>query len=467
MFLDQDFVLKNDLAKTLYHEYAEKMPIIDYHCHLDPKEIYDNGKFENITQAWLGGDHYKWRLLRANGVPEELITGKGSDYDKFLAWAATIEQCIGNPLYVWTHLELKRIFGIDELLTVKNAPVIWEKANKKLQEDTMSTRNIIKNMQVKVICTTDDPASDLQYHQKLAEEEEAFKVYPTFRPDKVIAIDGADFTDYLAVLGKLTNREVSSYAEMLTALKERIQFFHNHGCRLSDHSFTELVYYNMTTADMERIFQKGLAKESLTKEEISGYQFGLLCDLMRLYHDQGWTCQLHLLATRNNNSRLFDTVGADVGGDAINDSRVVEVIGKAFDIVNKEDKLPKVILYSLNPKDFVPLTALMGCFQSEVKGKIQLGAAWWFNDTYSGMRYQLTTLAEGGILGNFVGMLTDSRSFLSYPRHEYFRRILCQVISEWAEEGQLPDDSEMLGPITANIAYHNAAEYFGFELPKE
>lgn len=467
MFLDQDFVLKNEFAKRLYHDYAGKMPIIDFHCHLDPKEIYDNGKFANITQAWLGGDHYKWRLMRANGVPERLVTGDGDDYEKFVAWAETIENCIGNPLYVWTHLELKRLFGIEEVLSKATAPIIWKKANAKLQDDSMTTRNIIRNMQVKVICTTDDPASDLAYHQKLAAEEKSFKVYPTFRPDKVISIDGPEFATYMATLGDLTGRKVDNYQEMLAALKDRIQFFDDNGCRLSDHSFTELVYCDVTAADLESAFQKGLSGEELTKAEVAGYQFGLLCDLMRLYHDQNWTCQLHLLATRSNNTALFKAVGADVGGDGMNDARIVEVIGKAFDLVNADGKLPKTILYSLNPKDFVPLATLMGCFQSEVKGKIQLGAAWWFNDSYSGMRYQLTTLAEGGILGNFVGMLTDSRSFLSYPRHEYFRRILCQVVSEWAEDGQLPAEPEILGPIMAKIAYGNAAEYFGFELPEE
>lgn len=467
MFLDKDFVLKNNLAKQLYHGYASKVPVIDYHCHLDPQEIYEDGKFENITQAWLGGDHYKWRLMRANGVPEKLITGDGADWDKFFAWADTIEKCIGNPLYVWTHLELKRIFGIEELLTKENAPLIWKKAGKKLQEDSMTTRNIIRKMQVKVICTTDDPASDLLYHQKLADEVHDFKVYPTFRPDRAITIDGPDFAEYMALLGKLTGINVASYADMLKALKGRIQFFHDHGCRLSDHSFTELVYRDVSAEDMEDIFRKGLAKQALTKEEASAYQFGLLCDLLRLYHDQGWTCQLHLLAARNNSSRLFSSLGADVGGDAINDARVAEVISKAFDIADRDSKLPKVILYSLDPKDCQPLTALMGCFQSEIKGKIQLGAAWWFNDTFSGMRRQLTTLAEGGILGNFVGMLTDSRSFLSYPRHEYFRRILCQLVSEWAEDGQVPDDPAILGPVIADISYYNAANYFGFALPEK
>lgn len=462
MFLGKDFLLTNDVAKTLYHDYAEKMPIIDYHCHLEPSEIYEDKQFENITQIWLGGDHYKWRLMRANGVPEEKVTGNASDYDKFLAWAETIEQCIGNPLYVWTHLELKRIFGIDELLTLENAPTIWEKANAKLADKSMSAREIIKNMDVKVICTTDDPNSDLHYHQKLAEEETSFKVFPTFRPDKAITIDGPDFVANLKEMENLTGKTITSYQGMLAALRDRMTFFHENGCRLSDHSFTEIAYYDITNEQIAEIFEKALKQETLTKEEVGGYQYTLLCDLMRLYHEQGWTCQLHLMATRNNDSRLFNTVGADAGGDAMNDARIVEVVGKVFNTVNQENKLPKTILYSLNPKDFVPLTALMGCFQSETKGKIQLGSAWWFNDTYYGMRQQMIALAEGGILGNFVGMLTDSRSFLSYPRHEYFRRILCQLISEWVEDGQLPDDTEMLGEIVKKVSYANADTYFDF-----
>lgn len=463
MFLDQNFLLTNDVAKSLYHDYVEAMPIIDYHCHLEPKEIYDNGKFNNITQAWLGGDHYKWRLMRANGVPEELITGSAADYDKFVAWAETIEECIGNPLYVWTHLELKRIFGIDELLTKENAPLIWEKANEKLANDQMTTRNLIKMMQVKVICTTDDPASDLLYHKKLVEEETDFQVFPTFRPDKVIAIESADFLPYMEKLADLSGKSVSTYGEMLAAVKSRIQYFHEAGCRLSDHSFTELKGAEVSRETLEQIFAKKGNGEVLTQKELADYQFGLLCDLMKLYAEQGWTCQLHLSATRNNNKQLFEKLGADIGGDGMNDARIVDAVAKVFDLANLEGKLPKTILYSLNPKDFIPLTTLMGCFQSDIKGKIQLGAAWWFNDSYSGMRHQLTTLAEGGILGNFVGMLTDSRSFLSYPRHEYFRRILCQLVSEWVEQDQLPKDVSVLGPKLAKIAYMNAKNYFNFQ----
>ncbi|KAF1296652.1 glucuronate isomerase [Enterococcus sp. JM4C] len=461
MFLDKDFLLKSEFAKKLFHEYAEEQPIIDYHCHLDPKEIYENKKFANITQAWLGGDHYKWRLMRANGVPEALITGTGDDYEKFLAWAETIENCIGNPLYVWTHLELKRIFGIEELLNRKNAPIIWEKANQKLQEEQMSTRNLIKQMNVEVICTTDDPIDSLDYHAKLKEESD-FQVYPTFRPDKAINIQNEEYLSYLTALSEVTGSEIKEYQDLLDSLENRMNHFASLGCKLSDHSFSTLKPFTYDRLLLAGIFEKKQTQIPLTNEEVAFYQFGLAVDLMRLYHKQGWTAQLHLMATRNNNQQLFQSYGPDAGADALGDERIEAGISRLFDELNQQDQLPKTILYSLNAKDYLPLVALMGCFQADVKGKIQFGSAWWFNDTYSGMRYQMTTLAEGGILGNFVGMLTDSRSFLSYPRHEYFRRILCQLVSEWVEEGQLPEDDQYLGEIIAKIAYGNANHYFGF-----
>lgn len=463
MFLDKDFMLKSDFSKKVYHDYVEKMPIVDYHCHLEPKEIYENKKFTNITQAWLGGDHYKWRLMRANGVPEHLITGDGDDYQKFLAWAETIEGCLGNPLYVWSHLELTRIFGIEDILSQKTAGIIWEKANKILQQDNMSTRELIKSMNVKVICTTDNPLSDLSYHQLLSKNEKNFKVLPTFRPDGVINITDESFPEYLKELSTITNIKITNYQDMLNGLQKRIKFFHSVGCRLSDHSFTELKHHQISEKELQVIFEKGINNQLLSKEEVEGYQYQLLCDLMKLYHKQSWTCQLHLQATRSNNSYLLESIGADVGGDGMNDGRIVEAIGSIFDTVNKTNQLPKVILYSLNPSDFIPLITLMGCFQGEEKNKIQFGSAWWFNDTNSGMRHQLTALAEGSILGNFVGMLTDSRSFLSYPRHEYFRRILCQLVGEWVEEGQLPSQAETIGPILTKIAYTNAIEYFNFD----
>lgn len=466
MFLDTDFALKNDFAKILFHDYAEKMPIIDYHCHLDPQEIFENKKFENITQAWLGGDHYKWRLMRANGVPEDLITGSGEDKDKFFAWAETLENCIGNPLYVWTNLELKRLFGIEELLTKKNAPLIWEKANQKLQEDCMRPREIIKSSQVKVLCTTDDPASDLKWHEKIAKDEKAFAVYPTFRPDKAFAITSLAFKKNVAELADAAQHTIGSFKDFVAALGQRIAYFNAHGGRLSDHGFLTFQAASATPEELEIIFAKGLANETLTLHEQSAFQFELIVKLMEIYHHYHWTAQFHLQATRNNNQHLMTVYGPDAGADAIADDFLQEATSRLLDRLSQENKLPKTIFYSLNPKDYQPLTALLGSFQGGEKGKLQLGAAWWFNDTLSGMRYQLTTLAEGGILGNFVGMLTDSRSFLSYPRHEYFRRILCQLISEWAQEDQIPLNPEMIGKIVSRIAYTNAAEYFDFKLPE-
>lgn len=463
MFLGDNFLLNNPVSTKLYHDYAEPMPIIDYHCHLDPKEIYDNIKFENITQAWLYGDHYKWRLMRANGVLEKLITGDGEDYEKFLAWAETIEGCIGNPLYVWTHLELRRIFGIDEVLNKKSAPQIWEKANRIIQQDNMSTREIIKKFKVKVICTTDDPASNLEYHKKIAAEEDNFKVFPTFRPDKALNISLPTFKTNIVELGNMSDIDIQQYDDLLTALKQRINYFHENGCRLSDHGFGNMNYVNAKKEEINKIFQKAMSGEPITKMEVDSYQSQLLVDLMKMYSDKKWTAQLHIQASRNNNTNLFKAYGADVGADAITDGPAESAISGIFDRLTIENKLPKVILYSLNPKDYISLVALMGCFQEEEPGKIQFGSAWWFNDTYSGMRHQMITLDEGGIFANFVGMLTDSRSFLSYPRHEYFRRILCELIAEWVNQGQFPEDYELLGNIVRRISYENASTYFGFD----
>ncbi|OTN77446.1 hypothetical protein A5886_002546 [Enterococcus sp. 8G7_MSG3316] len=461
MFLDENFVLKNKIARQLYHEYAKAQPIIDYHCHLDPKEIYEDKPFANITEAWLGGDHYKWRLMRANGVPEALITGDGADYDKFTAWAETIEACIGNPLYIWTNLELKRIFGIEDVLTKENAPLIWEKANQKLAEQNYTPRQLIKQMKVSVICTTDDPTDDLRYHQKLAGE--SFAVYPTFRPDGALNMHLSVFKEYVQKLSEVSAMPIETYPQLVAALKKRIAYFHQHGCRLSDHSVAQLSSTSYDPEQLDAIFAKKMATDTLSNKEIQLFQTGLLLDLMKEYAAYGWTAQLHLAATRNNSHRLLEQVGPDSGGDAMGDDRLERGLSRLFDQLQSKSQLSKTILYSLNPKDYVSLTALMGCFQEETKGKLQLGSAWWFNDTYSGMRQQLTKLAEGGILGNFVGMLTDSRSFLSYPRHEYFRRILCQVISEWVEDGQLPKDVPYLGKIVEKIAYHNAKTYFDFD----
>ncbi|WP_150265968.1 glucuronate isomerase [Paenibacillus tepidiphilus] len=463
MFLNDDFLLTTDTAKALFHQYAKDMPIIDYHCHLDPKEIYEDRPFANLTAAWLYGDHYKWRLMRANGVPESHITGDASDYDKFLAWARTLPKAIGNPLYSWTHLELRRFFGVDTPLNEDTAPAIWEEVNRKLAEPEFTRRGLIRSSKVKVICTTDDPVDSLEYHRLLKEEETSFSVFPTFRPDKALNIDAPGFADWLAKLAEVSGTNVDSYSALLDALRGRVDFFHENGCRLSDHALDVLRYRAGDEAECERILAKRLNGEKLSPEEITLYRTELLTALIGFYHDKGWTMQLHIHAYRNNNTPMFKKLGPDTGYDGLNDLPLTESLSQLLDRAECGSGLPKTILYSLNPGDYPSLLALMGCYQKDTVGKIQLGSGWWYNDTYSGMRQQMTLLAEGGLLGNFVGMLTDSRSFLSYTRHEYFRRVLCGLLGELADRGEAPDDAALLGKLVEDISYNNAAGYFGFE----
>ncbi|MFC7681406.1 glucuronate isomerase [Paenibacillus sp. GCM10028914] len=462
MFLNDNFLLSTETAQTLFHQHASSMPIIDYHCHLDPKEIYENQPFKNITEAWLYGDHYKWRLMRANGVPESHITGDASDYDKFLAWTRTVPKTIGNPLYSWTHLELRRFFGIDELLNESTAPQIWAKVNEKLASESFKRRNIIKNANVKLVCTTDDPADSLEYHHLLKEEEHDFRVLPTFRPDKALNIDASGFPDWLKRLETAAGHTIASYNDLLTALRSRVDYFHDNGCRLSDHALDVLRYQAGDASELETIFRKRLAGELLSQEEITVYRTELLTALIGSYREKGWTMQLHLHAYRNNNTPMFQKLGPDTGYDALNDLPITTPLSQLLDRAECGSGLPKTILYSLNPKDYPALLTLMGCYQKETPGKLQLGSGWWYNDTRSGMRQQLSLFAEHSLLAGFVGMLTDSRSFLSYTRHEYFRRVLCELIGEWVLRGEAPDDEELLGGLVEDIAYNNAASYFGF-----
>lgn len=462
MFLNDDFLLTTPMAKTLFHNHASKMPIIDYHCHLDPQEIFENKPFVNLAEAWLSGDHYKWRLMRANGVPETHITGNASDYDKFLAWARTVPKTIGNPLYSWTHLELRRFFGVDELLNEESAPRIWEEVNRKLATESFKRRNIIKNANVKMICTTDDPVDSLSYHQRLAEEEQDFKVLPTFRPDKALNIDAPGFKEWIGRLENASGQSISSYAELVHALKNRVQFFHDNGCRLSDHALDVLRYKAGDAETLNSIFRKRIADEELSADEITIYRTELMAQLIAFYREKNWTMQLHMHAYRNNNRSMLKALGPDTGYDALNDLPITEALAKLLDRAESEAGLPKTILYSLNPKDYPVLLTLMGCFQRETPGKLQLGSGWWFNDTRGGMRQQLSLFAEHSLLANFVGMLTDSRSFLSYTRHEYFRRVLCELIGEWVERGEAPEDPVLLGQMVEDISYNNAAGYFGF-----
>ena len=462
MFLNDNFLLTNEWAQKLYHEHAAKMPIIDYHCHLDPQEIFENKNFENITDAWLKGDHYKWRLMRANGIPESHITGSASDYEKFFAWCQTVPKIIGNPLYTWTHLELKRFFGVDLIINEENALSIWETVNDKLATSAFSRRAIIRNSNVKVICTTDDPTDDLMFHQKLATDESDFKVLPTFRPDKALNIDAAGFNEWIDQLEVVVSMPLTSYEQLISALEQRIDYFHKLGGRLSDHALDILKYYEADDQQLNEIFLKARNNEELSEFEIFAYRTETLTRLIHFYHEKQWTMQLHIHAYRNANERMFNQLGPDTGYDGLNDLSLTIPLQQLLNRAEKTDQLPQTILYSLNPNDYPVLATLMGCFQKDTPGKLQLGSGWWYNDTFAGMRQQLTMFADHSPLANFVGMLTDSRSFLSYTRHEYFRRVLCGFISEIVERGEAPANEDYLGKIIEDISYNNAANYFHF-----
>lgn len=462
-FMDENFLLNNQTAIELYHDWAEQMPIIDYHCHLNPKEIAEDKKYRNITELWLGGDHYKWRAMRSNGIDEKYITGDASDKDKFIMWADTVAHCIGNPLYHWTHLELKRYFGIDELLSPETAEEIWEKCNEKLEQ--LSARELIKTSNVRVICTTDDPADTLEYHKAIKEDESfSVKVLPTFRPDKSINIESPEFAEYMMKLGKASGIDIDKFENLKKALVSRLNFFCDMGCRISDHALQPVVYEEASDDEVNKIFAKALHKETLSATEIEKYKTRLLVFLGREYAKRGLVMQLHMGALRNNNTRMFKAVGPDAGFDSIADCVSAEALSRLLDTLDTTDELPKTILYCLNPGDNEMIATLMGCFQgSTIPGKIQFGSGWWFNDQKDGMIKQMTALANLGLLSRFVGMLTDSRSFLSYTRHEYFRRILCNLLGEWVENGEAPKDMKLLGNMVQDISYNNALRYLGLE----
>ncbi|ERL45853.1 glucuronate isomerase [Lactiplantibacillus paraplantarum] len=475
--LDQDFLLDNEMAKRLFHNYAKKMPIIDFHCHLNPEEIYENKNYPNITRIWLNegtyGDHYKWRLMRANGVPEELITGDGDEYEKFLAWAETIEKSLGNPLYEWTHLELKRFFGIDEQLNRTTAPAIWKRANELLNTDALKPRNLIKNSNVKAVCTTDDPASTLEYHKllKKTERQNGFRTLPAMRPDKLIQIEKSDYADYLKELGEVSGVIIETFADVLTALKQRFEYFNNMGGRLSDHSLLTYHFVEATDAELDAIVTKGKNNESLTDKECDQYITMLLEGLMRLNKKFDWTMQFHINSIRDLNQPMHEQLGPDTGYDAVGTQPdIAGEMQKLYSKMQLTHDIPKSIFYSLNDNDWMQLATMMGTFQEGGQQRLQLGAGWWFNDTAEGMEKQLRIFAQQSLLPNFVGMLTDSRSFLSYPRHEYFRRVLCNFYGKLAEQGRVPNDEAILGQVVQNISYNNAYKFFGFfedKTPKE
>ena len=455
-FMDEDFLLSSETAKHLYHDIAEGMPIIDYHCHLDPREIFEDRQFENITQVWLGGDHYKWRLMRSAGVEEEYITGNASDREKFQKWAETLSLAIGNPLYHWSHLELRRYFGYEGILNGDTAQEVWDLCNEKLKN--MTARSLIVDSGVKCLCTTDDPADSLEWHQKIAADPGfPVKVLPSFRPDKALGIEKADYTDYLERLGG-----TGSFTELAAKLKERLAFFVSLGCRVSDHGMEAVPFEPVTAEEAEAIFARRLAGILPSAQEAKQFRTALLLALGREYHRLGIVMQLHFGVIRDNSQRVFRALGPDAGIDSIGDAPSVKELAAFLNALDETGELPRTILYSLNPNDNAALVTVAGAFQnSEAVCKVQHGSAWWFNDHKAGMQEQLRTLAADGFLAGSVGMLTDSRSFLSYTRHEYFRRILCDLVGTWVENGEYPRDEKALRTIIEGICFRNAEKYFG------
>ena len=462
-FLNRNFLLDTPAARRLYHEYAENMPIVDYHCHINPQEIWEDRRFENITQLWLGGDHYKWRLMRANGIDEHFITGDASDQEKFQKFAESLPRAIGNPMVHWCHLELKNYFGYEGFLTGETAQQVWDLCCDRLANDpAMSARGLIRGSNVAMIGTTDDPCSDLIWHEKLAADESfPVQVLPSFRPDPALNIHKAGFAQYISKLAETTGRKLETVTDVCDALSERIVFFDAHGCRAADHGLDYLVCCPVDTGTATAALQKALDGQPLTAEEIEGYQTVLLLHCAREYAKRGWVMQLHFSCMRNPNSRMMAALGPDTGFDCIAVTDNCAAAHRLMDTLYQEGMLPKTVLYSLNPADNAWIDSLTGAFQgTEAAGKVQHGSAWWFNDHKAGMTEQMVSLANMGILGNFVGMLTDSRSLLSYARHEYFRRILCSLLGSWMENGEYPADFALVGGLVQDICYNNAKRYF-------
>ena len=455
-------MLKNKTAERLYRSFAKDLPIIDYHCHINPREIYEDKRFEDITEVWLGGDHYKWRLIRSNGVIEDEITGGADSKTKFLRFARALQKSIGNPMYHWTHLELKKYFNYDGILSADTAEEVYKLCNAKLKEPEMSARGIINASNVEMIGTTDDPIDSLEWHIKLAADPSFnTKVLPSFRPDKAVNIEKPGFAEYIQALGNASGIDIKSVSDVKDALTKRLDFFCEHGCKVTDHGVDYLAFSPASDSEIERIFSKAIQKEAVTADEADKYKTAVMLHLGREYAKRNIVMQIHFNVQRNPNKRLLDSIGPDTGFDCMMTKDCSIALTGFLNALDLTCSLPKTIIYSLNPADNEMIDTVIGSFQgSEVPGKIQHGAAWWFSDTKSGMEAHLRSLANLSILGNFVGMLTDSRSFLSYTRHDYFRRILCSVIGEWVEDGEYPDDEKALGEIISGICYYNAKRYF-------
>lgn len=463
-FLDEDFLLQTDSARTLYHEFAKQMPIIDYHNHLPPDQIVADKTFENLTQIWLYGDHYKWRAMRTNGINENYCTGSATDYEKFEKWAETVPYTLRNPLYHWTHLELQRYFDVHEVLSPKSARRIYDECSEKLRTPDYSVRNLLRKMNVEVVCTTDDPLDTLEYHQQLATEGSfEIQMRPAFRPDKFILIGNANFATYLQKLGAIVGFEINRYDDLTKALRVRADFFASLGCKLSDHGLEQIYATDFTPEAADSILQKALAGQTLSQNDILVYQSAILHFLGTMYHELGWTQQFHLGALRNNNARALRLLGPDTGWDSIGDWSQAAALSKFLGRLDEYDQLAKTIIYNLNPADNEVIATMIGNFNDgSIAGKVQFGSGWWFLDQKDGMEKQITALSNMGLLSRFVGMLTDSRSFLSFPRHEYFRRILCNMFGNDIENGEIPNDMEWVGQVVQNICYNNAKHYFGF-----
>ena len=464
-FINPDFMLRTETACRLYHEHAENMPIIDYHCHLSPKEIAENIQFQDITQLWLGGDHYKWRAMRGNGVPEEYITGSKSSWEKFEKWAETVPYTMRNPLYHWTHLELARVFGINKLLSPATAREIYEECNAKLATEEFRGQALIRKFGVEVVCTTDDPADDLRWHKKIAEKPFGPEVLPAWRPDRAMAIENPKaYREYLAKLGEAAGMEINSYSGLVEALKKRHDFFAANGCKLSDHGLETFYATEYKKHEIDAIFKLVLMGKKPSETELEKFRSAFLHDMAVMDAESGWAQQFHVGAIRNNNTKMFVELGADAGYDAIHDLNIASAGHRFFDRLTMEGKLAKTILYCLNPKDNAVMMTMAYTFNDgSVPGKMQFGSGWWFLDQEVGMRRQLDSLSALGLLSQFVGMLTDSRSFVSYPRHEYFRRILCDVLGKDIEAGKLPaSEMDLIGRMVEDISYNNAKNYFQF-----